>query len=146
MKKTALFWTRVLATAGIVLVWLPLLAPVVFGFGSLFSDGVFRFDFLMPAEIFPVILVGAGLLIWVAIWAKSYIKGTAWSFGLAVALLLISQGVAVVTGLASAKTDVRGWPFVLTMGIYFGFLLGTVALGVYGILLEIALFKKTAAQ
>lgn len=144
MTKTVLLWTRILAVSGMVLVWLPLLAPVVFGVLSLLSDGIFRFDYLMPAEIFPMILVGAGLLIWAAIRAKNYIKGTAWSFGLAVALLLISQGVAVVTGLADGRVQ-GGWQMTLVMGIYFGFLLSTIFLGIFGILLVIALFKKAAA-
>jgi hypothetical protein len=40
------------------LAWFPILAPIVFAVGSLLRDGRFRFDYLMPAELFPVVLVG----------------------------------------------------------------------------------------
>ena len=141
MKDSAKFWTRVLAVAGAVLIWLPLLAPVFFGFMSLFSNGKFLFDYLMPAEVFPSILVGAGLLIWASIRAKRYLKPILWSLGVGIALLLISQGVAMVTGLANGKVQ-GGWQMILVMGIYFGFLLAMLILGVCAVLLVRTLFMK----
>jgi hypothetical protein len=141
MKNSAQFWTRVLAVAGAVLIWLPLLAPVFLGFMSLFSTGRFLFDYLMPAEVFPSILVGAGLLIWASIRAKKYLKPILWSFGGGTALLLISQGVAVITGLANGRVQ-GGWQMTLVMGIYFGFLLAMLVLAVYAVFLVRRVFKK----
>jgi hypothetical protein len=141
MKDSAQFWTRVLAVAGAVLIWLPLLAPVFFGFMSLFSNGKFLFDYLMPAEVFPSILVGTGLLIWASIRAKKYLKPSLWSFVTGTALLLICQGVAVVTGLADGRVQ-GGWQMTLVMGIYFGFLLAMLVLGVCSIFLVRWVFKK----
>ena len=108
---------------------------------SLFSNGKFLFDYLMTAEVFPSILVGAGLLIWASIRAKRYLKPILWSLGVGIALLLISQGVAMVTGLANGKVQ-GGWPLTLTMGIYFGFLLAMLILGVCAVLLVRTLFMK----
>jgi hypothetical protein len=141
MKDSAQFWTRVLAVAGAVLIWLPLLAPVFFGFMSLFSNGKFLFDYLMPAEVFPSILVGTGLLIWASIRTKKYLKPILWSFVTGTALLLICQGVAVITGLADGRVQ-GGWQMTLVMGIYFGFLLAMLVLGVCSIFLVRWVFKK----
>ncbi|MHC1740159.1 MAG: hypothetical protein AB9897_03495 [Anaerolineaceae bacterium] len=136
-------FSKVLATVGAVLVWLPVLAPLVFALMSFFSDGIFRFDYLMPAELFPMILVGAGLLLWAAIRARAFIKPIAWALGSTIALLLISQGVAVATGLASGRIEAAGWPWALTMSLFIGFLLAVLALGVLGVLLMVRLYKKS---
>lgn len=66
--------TKALAIAGTALVWLPILAPVFFSAASLLLDGVFRFDYMMPAELGPVALAGAGLLLWAALRARSQVK------------------------------------------------------------------------
>lgn len=57
MKATYRF-TKALAIAGTLLVWLPVLAPLVFSVVRLFNRQKFLLDFLMPAELFPVILAG----------------------------------------------------------------------------------------
>ena len=62
MKKKNLF-TKILAIAGTVLVWFPILAPFLLSVAVIFTNHVFRFDYLMPAELFPFALVGGGLLI-----------------------------------------------------------------------------------
>ena len=56
--------TKVLAVVGTILVWFPILAPVVLGIAALFTRGRFLFDFLMPAELFPFALAGSLLLLW----------------------------------------------------------------------------------
>ena len=55
VKKDVL--TRILAIAGTVLVWLPILAPALFSVVAVIQEGTFRFDYLMPAELFPSVLV-----------------------------------------------------------------------------------------
>jgi hypothetical protein len=62
MEKRDAF-TKVLAIVGTVLVWFPILAPVLLSVVVLIKGRVFHFDYLMPAELFPAILVGGGLLI-----------------------------------------------------------------------------------
>jgi len=66
--------TKILAILGSILVWLRLLAPFIFGIASLIGDGMFRFDFLMPAELLPMELAGAGMLIWAAFRSRRYWK------------------------------------------------------------------------
>ncbi len=55
--------TKILAIAGTVLVWLPILVPVTFCAARFAAHRVFRFNYLMPAELFPAVLLGGGLLL-----------------------------------------------------------------------------------
>ena len=79
--------TRVLAVLGTVLAWFPLAATVLISLAGSLVRGAFLFDYLMPAEFFPVALVGGGLLLWAAVRARLRRRWIAWSLGLAVALL-----------------------------------------------------------
>lgn len=127
--------TKFLAIAGTVLVWLPLLAPAIFGAIRLIQSGRFHFDYLMPFELFPVELLGGILLIWAAFKAKSQKKLICWSFAAAILLLVGSQGLAVVTGLASGEREATGIFWALTLGLIILSLLAMVATGIGSILL-----------
>jgi hypothetical protein len=141
MDKRGVF-SRVLAIAGTVLAWLPLAAPLVFGFVSLASDGRFRFDYLMPAEVFPVALVAGALLLAAAILARSHVRWIAASLAAAVLLLVASQAIAWFTGLASGRIEAVRWPWALTLVALVGYELAVAALGVGGALLVRGLFRK----
>jgi hypothetical protein len=125
--------TRVLAILGTVLVWVVLMAPLLFSLVRLFSRGRFMVDYLMPAELFPLALAGGLLLLWSALRARSGVARVAWSLGIAVAALVASQLVAVVTGLASGAREAEGWPWALLLAVYAVFLLALVVLAVTGI-------------
>jgi hypothetical protein len=133
--------TKFLAIAGTVFVWFPILVPLVFAFGSLITDGRFQFDFLMPAELFPVILAGWVLLILAAVWARSRVKWIAWAAGSAVGVALIGAVLTRVTGLATGETEPTGWLLALLVVIFALFWLAIIATGVGGILLLIDLFR-----
>lgn len=85
-KKDGL--TKILAVAGTVLVVLPLLAPLVFALVAFTHRRRFLFDYLMPAELFGLVLAGGLLLLWGA--------------------LVLSQGLAVLSGLASGAREASG--------------------------------------
>jgi hypothetical protein len=104
MAKTGVL-TKILASVGTVLVWLPILAPILFSVAGLMRGGLFRLDYLMPAELFPVALAGGGLLVWAAFRARSRQRLISWGLGLAAGLLVGGQALAVVTGLASGETS-----------------------------------------
>jgi hypothetical protein len=140
MEKKSVF-TRILAILGTVLVWLPILAPILFALGAFISAGLFRFDYLMPAELFPVALTGGLLLLWAAIRARSQRKLIGWGLGAAVALLFGGQGLAVVTGMASGAIEPPGWLMGIVLGMIVTYALALVAVGVGGILLLRQLFK-----
>jgi hypothetical protein len=142
MEKKSVF-TKILAIPGTVLVWVPTLAPVLFGGVALFTRGRFLFDYLMPAELFPVGLVGAGLLLWAALRAHSQRKLIGWGLVGVLVLLAGSQGLAVVTGLASGEIEATGLWWVLTLAGIIGYSLALIAIGVGGLLLLHDLFRPT---
>ncbi|MBN2677596.1 MAG: hypothetical protein JXR32_05965 [Anaerolineaceae bacterium] len=139
MEKKDLF-TKILAITGFVLVWLTILAPVFFAIMSLVRGGGFRFDYLMPAELFIGVLAGGFLLLWAALRARSHVKWISWALILAVLMLVGGQSLAVVTGLADG-TSGEGWfPVVLGMIVLYDLLV--VALGVGGWCLIRELYGK----
>ena len=133
--------TKILAIVGTVLAWFPLLAPVLISIIFLVQEGIFRFDYLMPAELFPFALAGGLLLLWAAIRARARLKLIGWSLGIAVGMLVGGQALAVVTGLASGETEPAGLPWALVLGSLIAFTLALIAVGVGGIMLLIDLFK-----
>src|SRR5512140_2141885 len=104
MKKLGKF-TKGLAITGTVLVWLPVLAPIVFSLPESIQGGKFRFDYLLPAELFPLVLVGGGLLLWAAQRARSQRRHIGWGLGIAIVALAGSQAGAILTGLDSGASD-----------------------------------------
>jgi hypothetical protein len=140
-KKNIL--TQILAIAGTVSVWFPILSPVLLGLVILFMDGRFLFDYLMPAELFLSVLIGAGLLIWAAIRARASLKLIAWGLGVAVVMLFGGQGLAVATGLASGAHEPEGWRLFLVVGSLVIYILAVIAVGIGGILLLRRLFKPS---
>jgi hypothetical protein len=100
------------------------------------------FDYLMPAELFPVALLGGGILLWAAIRARSHRGLIAWSLAAAVGLLVGSMVLATATGLASGAAEPTGWRLALVAGSTAGYALALVVLGVGGVSLVRALFKR----
>ena len=106
MEKKAVF-SKILTVVGTILVWFPLLAPVVLGFVSLGMDGIYRLDYLMPAELGVLVFVGGALLLWGAIRTRSRRGIIAWGFGLAAGsiAILISFGDVVPGGVGMGHCD-----------------------------------------
>ena len=143
MEKKDIF-TKILAILGTILIWLPILAPFVFALGPLIRAGRLRFDYLMPAELFPVALLGGISLFWAALRARSYHKPIGWGLLIAVILLFGGQGLAVVTGMASGETEPTPLLMTLVLGMIVIYALLLVAIGIGGILLIRDLFKHPA--
>jgi hypothetical protein len=104
-------------------------------------DGVFRFDYLMPAELFLLVLAGGAALIWAAFRAHRRLALMGWSFIIAIAGLVSSQLTAVVTGLASGETAVGGWEWALTLLLLAVYILAVAVMAVGGALLLRDLFR-----
>jgi hypothetical protein len=134
MEKRGIL-TRILAIVGTVLVWFPILAPVLLSLVVTIKDHVFRFDYLMPAELFSAVLAGGCLLIWAAHRARARWGLIGWGLGIAIGLLVAGQVIAVLTGLASGETEPVGfwWALVLTSIVVYS--LSIVVIGVGGMLL-----------
>lgn len=143
-KKTIL--TKILAVMGCVLAWLPLAAPVFFSVAHLAQGGPFHFDYLMPAELFPAALLGGLLLLVVSLRMHQHVRVIAWGLGSMLALLVGSQALAVVSGLASGRIDASGPWFVLVLTMLGGYILALVVVAVTGIRLARGLFARPAAE
>ena len=127
--------TRLLAIVGAVLVWIPILFTVLTSIVGTISSRVFRFDYLMPAELFPVAFVGALLLLWAALRARSHQQLIGWGTGGAVVFLGGGQLYAVASGLASGAIEPTGWPWALVIASIALYSLALIEMGIAGILL-----------
>ncbi len=138
--------TKALALVGTVLAWLPILATIVFSIIGTIAQGAFRFDYLMPAELFPLALIGGGLLLWAALRARSRQGLVGWGLGVAAALLVAGQILAVVTGLASGNAEPGGWTWAVVIGSLVVYTLAVIEMGVAGTLLLGDLFRQRSGR
>jgi hypothetical protein len=128
-------WTKVLASVGTVLLWFPILTPVVLTLIFYAQKRIFRFDYLMPAELFGSVLLGGVLLFWASRRAGSRRKLVGWGLVAAVVLLAGAQGAAVATGLAHGDTEPSGWPWWLVLSALWGYSIAVLVTAVAGLLL-----------
>ena len=145
MENKGVF-TKILAVAGTVLVWFPILAPILLSVFSFLGDRRFRFDYLMPAELGLFAFGGGIILLVAAILARSRVKLIGWGLGIALVLVVGGQALAVVTGLADGSTEIGGWQWALVLATLAGYSLAIVAMGVGGILLLRELFTPRQAS
>lgn len=129
-KKNLL--TKVLALTGTVLLWFPILATVIISLIGSIMERTFLFDYLMPAELFFFAILGGGLLLWAAIRAREKIRQIAICLITMTGLLFGSQGVAVLTGLASGETPRTSGAFFLVISMLIGYTILLIILAVIG--------------
>ena len=127
--------TKTLALGGTLLVWFPIAAPILLAVVRLIQVHRFQLDYLMPAELFMLVLFGGAALLWAALRQRAYRAWIGASLGAAVLLLVGIQTLASLTGLASGKTAPTGWPMALVLGALVGYILAVIVTGVGGILL-----------
>lgn len=140
MQRKSLF-TKILAITGTLLAVFPILATLATSlFGSL-RGRIFRFDYLMPAELFPIAIAGGGLLLWAALRAKARRRLIGWGLGVAVALLVGSQALAVASGLASGETEPVGLIWALVLGGIVTYALALIVIDIAGVLLVRDVFQ-----
>lgn len=142
MEKRGIF-TKILAILGTILVWFPIQAPLLLAAVRIVQTGFAQMDYLMPAELFPVALVGGGLLIWAARRARAQQKIIGWSFTIAAGALLLGTLLKEVTGLASDETELEGFQWAVLIAPLAVYAMGLVFTGVGGVLLLIELFRRS---
>jgi hypothetical protein len=138
-------FTKILAVAGAILGWFPILAPVLLAGAFLIAEGAFRFDYLMPAELFPAALAGGLLLLWAALRMRSQRRLIAGGLGFAIAMLIGGQALAEPSGLASGSSEVAPVWWVLVVGALALYSMAVIAVAVGGVRLCKALFSKRPA-
>ena len=130
-KKNTL--TKILAILGTVLVWLPILAPFLFGIVAFAAERIFRFDYLMPAELGILAFVGGALLLWAAIRAGLRQGIIAWGLGIAVVSIIVLN--------AFGDVEPGSLKWVIAVGLLIAYSLAIAVIGVGGVLLLRDLFK-----
>lgn len=133
-KKDTL--SKLLAVIGTILVWLPIAAPFFFGFMSLFRDGIYRFDFLMPAEFGILALVGGALLLWGAFRIRSQIRTVAWGLGVEI--------VAMVVLFIIGDVEPGSLEMIFAFALLAAHSLGIILTGIGGIFLWRDVLKEQA--
>lgn len=134
--------TKVIALIGTVLIWIPILFTLITAVVGSIASGTLRIDYLMPAELFPLALSGALLLLWASVRSKKYKKPIGWSLAIMAGSLVASQGAAVLTGLASGKTEAAGWPLVLVVSLLILYIAAVITQCIFGALLLRELKQK----
>jgi len=125
--------TKVLAGLGTVLVWIPIVATVLTSVVGSIQAGVFRLDYLMPAELGLFAFAGGGVLLWAAIRAHSRQRAIGWGIGGMAVLLVGSQLLAVITGLASGEHEPSGWRWAMVVAGLAGYVLALLGVAMSGI-------------
>ncbi len=139
--------TKVLAIAGTALVWFPIFATFATSSFGTIRSGMFRFDYLLPAELGLVSLIGGGLLIWAAIRAKAMRKPIIWTLVGSYGLLFVGTGIAQITGIASGASEPVPWKIGLVLAPIIIYALGIILEGIFGIQLIRVLFQtKTVTE
>jgi len=142
MEKNTLF-TKILVIMGNILLWIPLILPVVFLIVSWVQRGKALFDFLMPAELFSAVLVGSMLLFWVSLRIKKRSAPVGFGAGFAVLMLIGAQGVASISQVPAGETNSAGGAKLLALTMIVLFDLALVFVGVNGIILLIKLIRDS---
>lgn len=131
--------TKVAATVGTIMLWFPILAPVLLTGIVLVSKRVFLFDYLMPAELFPIALIGAGLLFWAASQAHFPKKLIGWGICVAALSLLSGQVFAMVTGAVSGAMNT--WQLIFIYGTIALYTVSILVIGTLGVQLLQKIFR-----
>ena len=97
-------------------------------------DGVYRLDYLMPAELGILVFIGGALLIWAAIRTGLRRRTLLWGLGLA------AGSIAVLMALGDVVPGGLEW--AIAIGLLITYILAIVVMGNGGILLWRELFKK----
>ncbi len=139
-------FSKILAVAGTIMVWLPILAPILMTAIRLLQGGAFNFDYLIPAELFVVALIGGGSLILVARRERLRWRLIGWGLGIAAGMLGAGQVVAAATGLASGEAQAAGWPLAVVRGTIYVYILALVITGIGGIILLSRLFRRPTTE
>lgn len=132
---------KALAICGTLLAAFPILAMLATGVVGSIARGRLLVDYLIPAELLPVVLAGGALLVaaaWIAHRRRATITGT---LGGGLAVLAVGLVLAQVSGLADGTMAAEGPVFVTVLATVLLYAASVAALAVEGALLVRDLFK-----
>jgi len=128
--------TRVLAILGTVLLCLPVILVVVLTVGGVPKEvGWLPFFAVGAMDVFPVVALGGGLMLWAAIRAHSPCRVLGWS-------LAAPVGSIVFGVVWSQPVPTGGWVLVVTAALVVLYWIGLLISGVSGISLLGSLYFR----
>ncbi len=139
-QKNALI--KIFAISGTVMLW----APILFMFITAISGSIARktllFDYLMLAEMFPIVALGLVLLIFTTLLTRTFRKWFGWGSVAALVALVVGNMIAVASGLASGTASESGGYFMIVIVSIVVFNILVVALAILAIMLLRRIFQK----
>lgn len=138
-KKSAL--SKGFAIAGTVLLIAPILFLIVISVAGSIADNRILFDYLMLAELFPIVALGLILLFFASILSRALTKWIGWCSAAALILLAGAMLYADVSGLASGALSTDSTAFVVVVCAIALYNLLIVTIAILGVLLVGRLFK-----
>lgn len=138
--------TKIFTISGTVLLWAPILFMFLTAIVGSIIGKEFLFDYLMLAELFPIIALGLVLLVLASIISHMFRKWFGWGSVAALVALASGQILAVASGLASGAMAPSGIIFAVVIASIVVYNLVVVALAILGILLIKRLFQKQPEQ
>lgn len=130
------FWLRVMTVAGVMIVWSPLVLMLLTGIPRLFRSGMLQFDYLLPAELFPLLLIGGLLLLAVSLSQKLERRLVGLGMLIPVASLLLLILFANVSGMDKSPTSPTGFQMAMIAFFMIAYTAGVGLLGVGGLRLH----------
>jgi hypothetical protein len=134
MKNKSLI-SKIIAITGTILVWIPIIAPVLLTIIFLIIKGRFAFDFLMPMELIFLVIIGAILLIISSIIMKFKWKIIGISLGTIISIFILGQFIAEITGIASGETEMTSTLYFIMITFVIIYIISLIILGISGITL-----------
>ena len=139
-QKTAL--TKIFAIAGAVLLWAPILFMLLTGIVGSIARKALIMDYLLLAEVFPIVALGLVLLVLATLLSRTLRKSIGWSSAASLLALVATNVVAAATGLASGEIAPEGPPLIATNICIAIFDLLILAVAILAILLIKRIFRK----
>lgn len=138
--------TKSLALIGVGLVWFPFLVMILTARMGVPGGRGLQVDYLIPAELFPFVLIGCGSLVWAALRARTRRGLIVWGVAFAVVALVGGQVLALLTGLDSGEIEPTGAWFAIVAASLAIYTLALVEIGVAGVMLVRDLFHHSVGR
>ncbi len=134
--------TKIFAISGTLLLWAPILFMFVTAIVGSILGKTLLFDYLMLAELFPIVALGLVLLVLASLLCGTFRKWFGWGSVAALVALASGQIFASVSGLASGALAENGAALAVVIASIVVYNIVVVALAILGILLIRRLFQK----
>jgi len=133
---------KLFALSGTILLWAPILFMLATAVAGSIASGTLLFDYLMLAELFPVVALGLALLVLAGLLCRTFVRWFGWGSAAALSAFAGGQILAAASGLASGALAQGGLVLAVVIASIAVYDLIVIALAVLGAALVKKLFQK----